>query len=67
MIGLLQHFNFYKDIRLISSFIACSELGLITCVVDIAMSTAVLYYENGHIDAKNKSISPINFVLHDDS
>jgi len=59
-------FNFYKDIRLLSSFIACSELGLITCVVDIAMSTADLYYKNGHIDAKNKSISPINFVLHDE-
>ena len=59
-------FNFYKDIRLISSFIACSELGLITCVVDIAMSTADLYYKHGHIDAKNRSISPINFVLHDE-
>ena len=59
-------FNFYKDIRLISSFIACSELGLITCVVDIAVSTVDLYYKSGHIDAKNKSISPINFVLHDE-
>ena len=59
-------FNFYKDSRLISSFFACCELGLITCVVDIAKSTVDLYYKKKYIDAKNKSISPINFVLHDE-
>ncbi len=59
-------FNFYKDSRIISSFIACCELGLITCVCDIAESTVDLYWQMKHIDAKNKSISPINFVLNDE-
>ena len=59
-------FNFYKDARIISSFIACSELGLITCVVDVCVTTTDLYYKKKHIDAKNKSISPIKFVLHDE-
>ena len=35
-------FNFLKDSRIISSFIACCELGLITCVCDIAESTVDL-------------------------
>ena len=59
-------FNFLKDSRIISSFIACCELGLITCVCDIAQSTVDLYWQMKHIDAKNKSISPINFVLNDE-
>ena len=59
-------FNFLKDSRIISSFIACCELGLITCVCDIAESTVDLYWQMKHIDAKNKSISPINFVLNDE-
>jgi len=60
-------FSFCRDSRLISSFIACSELGLITCVVDVARPTVDLYHEKKHIDAKNKSISPINFVLHNEN
>ena len=59
-------FNFLKDSRIISSFIACCELGLITCVCDIAESTVDLYWQMKHIDAKNKSISPINYVLNDE-
>ena len=59
-------FNFLKDSRIISSFIACCELVLITCVCDIAESTVDLYWQMKHIDSKNKSISPINFVLNDE-
>ena len=74
--NILQHhnaqkgqtiFNFLKGIRSISLFLASSELGLKTCVVDMTSNVIDLHNKNkNYIDAKCKGMSPINFVFYDE-
>ena len=74
--NILQHnnakkgqsiFNFLRGMRSLSLFFASSELGLVTCVVDISPSSYDLHFANKeYIDAKSKSVMPINFVIVDD-
>lgn len=60
-------FNFLRGMRAVSLFIASSELGLITCVVDITPNSFNLHFKDKtYIDAKSRSVMPINFAIVDD-
>jgi len=73
--NILQHnnaqagqsvFNFLKGIKSVALFFASSELGLVTCVIDICPKTHQLYFQKeNYLDAKSKSVMPINFVFLD--
>lgn len=59
-------YNFMRGTRSVSLFFAASELGLITCITDVTKSSRKLFFDNeNYIDAKTKSVMPIDFVFED--
>jgi len=74
--NLLQHnkaqkgqtvYNSLRGMRSVSLFFAASELGLITCVIDVTKSSFQLHFQNKkYIDAKTKSVMPIDFIFLDE-
>ena len=59
-------YNFLRGTRSTSLFFAAAELGLITCITDVTKSSRKLFFENDeYIDAKTRSVMPIDFVFED--